>query len=328
MTQENSKNKIIIFNPEDRLLLHQLRLLEWMDVKCSNEEEVEEGEVPVVQALPDKWNLTKDVTLYPWQKECVNSWFENKGRGTVKVVTGGGKTKLALAIIEKLQNTKLPELRVVIIVPTIVLMNQWYEEISKSSNIPAKFIAKRGGGYKEDFSDGSRILICVLASACKELPKLVKDAKVGSNLLLIADECHRFGAKKMAHVFEAERAYSLGLSATPERDEDDNENEASHASNDSREKPSYDNSLLGQELGGIICNYTLSDALKDGIVPRFTINHYGLNLNRDERVQYDRLSRSISDKRKELQARAPKGCSSGGSFFGWIRKTANKIEDN
>jgi superfamily II DNA or RNA helicase len=324
MTQENSKDKMNVFNPEDHLLLHQLRLLEWIDAKNSNEEGEREEVQIAAPVLPDRWHLTKDVTLYPWQKECVDSWFGNDTRGTVKVVTGGGKTILALAIIERLQCTKQVNLRVAIIVPTIVLMNQWFDELIKSGNVTAKFIAKRGGGYKEDFSEGRRILICVLASACKELPKLVKEAKIGSKLLLIADECHRFGAKKMAHIFEAERAFSLGLSATPERDEDDDENEASHASNDSREKPSYDNSLLGQELGGIICNYTLSDALKDGIIPRFTINHYGLNLNRDERVQYDRLSRSISDKRKELQARAPKGCSSGGSFFGWIRKTANQ----
>lgn len=320
MTQENNKDKGNIFTPEDRLLLHQLHLLEWMDANNSNEEVGGEEGVPAEAELPVKWNLTKDVMLYPWQVECVNNWFENKARGTVKVVTGGGKTILALAIIEKLQISKQPDLRVVIIVPTIVLMNQWYDELIKCGNVPATFIARRGGGYKEDFSEGRRILICVLASACKELPKLVKKAKIGSELLLIADECHKFGAKKMAHVFEAERAFSLGLSATPERDEDDDEKEDSHTSNDSSEKPSYDNSLLGQELGGIICNYTLSDALKDGIIPQFTINHYGLSLNRKERVQYDRLSRSISDKRKELQGRAPKGC----SFFGWVNNTATR----
>jgi len=320
MTQENNKDKIKVFNHKDRLLLHQLHLLEWMDAKDSNEEVGGEEGVLAEAELPVKWNFTKDVTLYPWQVECVNNWFENKARGTVKVVTGGGKTILALAIIEKIQNSKQPDLRVVIIVPTIVLMNQWYDELIKCGNVPAKFIAMRGGGYKEDFSEGRRILICVLASACKELPKLVKEAKIGSELLLIADECHKFGAKKMAHVFEAERAFSLGLSATPERDEDDDEKEDSHTSNDSSEKPSYDNSLLGQELGGIICNYTLSDALKDGIIPQFTINHYGLSLNRKERVQYDRLSRSISDKRKELQGRAPKGC----SFFGWVNNTATR----
>ena len=322
MAKKNSNGKINIFNPEDHLLLHQLHLLEWMDANQGNEDAGGEGgrDEQVDLVLPDKWHLTKGVTLRAWQRDCVDNWFKNEAKGTVKVVTGGGKTMLALAIIERLQNTKQGSLHVAIIVPTIVLMNQWFDELIKCGNVPAKFIAKRGGGYKEDFSDGRRILICVLASACKELPKLVKEAKIGSALLLIADECHKFGAKKMAHVFTTERAFSLGLSATPERDEDDDENEDSHASNEPSEKPSYNNSLLGQELGGIICNYTLSDALKDGIVPQFTINHYGLNLSSNERVKYKRLSKSISDKRKELKDSAPQGC----SFFGWVNNTATR----
>ena len=68
----------------------------------------------------------------------------------------------------------------------------------------------------------------VLASAYKELPMLVEEAKIGNKLLLIADECHKVGATKMAQVLTTERAFSLGLSATPERDEGDDESEDSH----------------------------------------------------------------------------------------------------
>ncbi|MAG69159.1 MAG: hypothetical protein CL471_02490 [Acidobacteria bacterium] len=308
----------IKINTEDRLLLHQLRLLEWMDAKYSNEEGGSDECVPAESVLPDKWHLTKGVTLYPWQTECIRSWFRNNTRGTVKVVTGGGKTILALAIIERLQNKKLSDLRVAIIVPTIVLMNQWYEELIKHSNLSAGFIARHGGGYKDDFSGDHRILICVLASAYKELPKIVKEAKIGNKLFLIADECHRFGAKKMLRVFETERAFSLGLSATPERDENENEDE-NILDNDSF---GYEDTPLGKELGKVIYDFTLSHALKLGIIPQFTINHYGLDLNYEERVRYDRLSKFIKDKRNELQEQAPKGC----SFFAWVMKKAKGNE--
>ena len=63
-----------------------------------------------------------------WQQQCATKWIK-KGRGTVKVVTGGGKTLLALMIMEVLQNTVDPNLRVVIVVPTIVLMHQWHDAI-------------------------------------------------------------------------------------------------------------------------------------------------------------------------------------------------------
>jgi superfamily II DNA or RNA helicase len=71
--------------------------------------------------------LIQGIDPYPWQKECIRRWFDNKYRGTVKVVTGGGKTLLALAAIQQLQNTVQPDLYVVIVVPTIVLMHQWYD---------------------------------------------------------------------------------------------------------------------------------------------------------------------------------------------------------
>src|SRR5262249_48006718 len=117
-----------------------------------------------------------------------------------------------------------------------------------------------------------------------------------------------------SQVFETERAFSLGLSATPEREDDEQ----------TEEEAGYDGSVLGQALGPIICDFTLADALKLGIVPTFTINHYGLSLNEEERGRYERLARSISDLQSELRNRAPSERSSGPAFFQWARMASSR----
>ena len=35
--------------------------------------------------------------LYKWQKECLEEWEKNRCRGIINVITGGGKTVLALS---------------------------------------------------------------------------------------------------------------------------------------------------------------------------------------------------------------------------------------
>ena len=318
MRQRKGPEKIFKFGENERLLLHQLRLCEWQSNRLQTDDDTVK---PVTTenlktSLPQKWRLTQGVELYHWQHECVEQWFENAFKGTAKIVTGAGKTLLALSIAERLQNTMQPDLRVAIVVPTIVLMHQWYDEIIEKGNLPESAIGRLGGGYKDDFKGKHRILISVLASAQKELPKRVSKGKVGDKLLFIADECHRLGAKEMARVFNTQRKYNLGLSATPERD--DFEDQFSN----------YDQSQLGQELGVIIYDFTLAQALELGVVPKFSINHFGLPLNSDERNRYEALSRSISDNRKELMQLAPDGRSSGTAFFQWARGVAKTNKGN
>jgi superfamily II DNA or RNA helicase len=316
---ENRDSTRTAISDSQRLLLHQLRLLEWLDSQSkpqalSDAESAAKAEIDHAAPLPGKWSFTQGVTLYKWQEECVEKWFAANYRGTVKVVTGGGKTLLALAIAERLQNTLDPDLRVAIVVPTVVLMHQWYDEILEHGNLPARAIGRLGGGYSEEFGDDQRILITVLASAHKQLAGLVKKADLGSHLLLVADECHRSGAPEMSKVFETPRSGNLGLSATPERDED----EATDTDT------AYEGSLLGKELGPIIYEFTLAQALELGVVPPFSIYHYGLPLNPEERQVYERLSRAISDNQSDLRNYAPEGKSSGAGFFQWLHKTASK----
>ena len=273
--------------------------------------------------LPGRWELLRGVDLRAWQESCRDKWFKSSMRGVVKVVTGAGKTVLACGIIEQLQNTEAPQLRVAIVVPTVVLLDQWYELLTEHSNLPTGAVGRLGGGYQHKFDDSVRILVCVLNSAAAKLPKLA--ASLTAPLLLVVDECHRAGAAQMSEVFQTRRTYNLGLSATPEREvEASDDEEAGVADQEPDEPEHFDDSLLGQELGPIIFEFGYLEALKGGILAKFQLQHYGLPLEPQERIGYERMSREITDLRRSLQSHVRGRGMDGGALVGWARKVASR----
>src|SRR5690242_1229499 len=95
-----------LFPDEDARKLHQLRLLEWMVTAERRRSigDVQHGtQVLAPDEVPARWQLAKGVEPRTWQRDCIDKWFK-KGRGTAKIVTGAGKTLLALLIAESLQN--------------------------------------------------------------------------------------------------------------------------------------------------------------------------------------------------------------------------------
>jgi len=306
-------------SPKENLLLLQFLIRDYLTSKYPTEREPNKLDAPERDskslALPGKWELTRGIKLYPWQDEAIKKWFAEGKKGTFKIVTGGGKTILALAAIEQLQNNEVPNLKVAIVVPTIVLMDQWYDEIIEKSNIPAQFVGRLGGGYQDSFSNGKAILICVLASASKKLPQLVSSAGIGSNLFLIIDECHRAGAEEMKKIFDVPRAFVMGLSATPERDDETDEEGL---------WLNYEDTTLGKNLGRVLMELTYEDALKYGLIPPFTIKHYGLPLTPKEQHEYDELTRSIKDTKSELQDYASRDRFQGSAFYRWAQKLSQQ----
>ena len=286
---------LLVLTRQERLLSHNLKTREyWSEQRNALGDDVfRDSSDQDSSTTPSRWIMTRDVTLYPWQEDCVNRWLERMN-GTIKVVTGAGKTILALSIIEKLQAVN-PDLRVAIVVPTIVLQDQWYNEILLRSNLSPHTVGRLGGGRSRDvFNDDVRILLCVLNSAARYLPSIVNQSKVSSNLLLIADECHKTGAPDMSKVFQTQRRYNLGLSATPERE--DVEGDVTH-----QDTASYDSSLLGRELGPIIYELTVYQALEQGILPEFEVLHYGLPFIDDEHEKYQVLSRKLRSVTSEFR---------------------------
>jgi len=288
---------------KDELLLHNLRTKKYWFEKNKDTEEIASSKKKTIKPFPEKWEMLKGIQLYDWQKKAVESWFKEK-RGTIKVVTGAGKTILALSIIEKLQE-KEKDLRVAIVVPTIVLLNQWYKEILEKSNLPEEAIGFLGAGFENSFQGRNiRILLCVLNSASKKISKMV-NKEIGEQLLLVVDECHRAGAPEMRRLFRVKRKYALGLSATPERNDFEEEFEEEDIEEPDEfqveSKNNYENSLLGKEIGPIIYEMPLKQAYEMGILPGFEIRHYGLKLTTKERLKYERISKSIQDLNSKLK---------------------------
>jgi superfamily II DNA or RNA helicase len=315
---------VVVMNSEDNFNLgkkEQLQLLQlsqmhdWASRHPTTSGETNSDEkAKDAKALPERWSFMSGVSLYEWQQAAVQRWFAAGNRGIIKVVTGAGKTMLALAAAERLQRVH-PDLRLAIVVPTIVLLEQWREEISTRSNLPASAIGVLGGGAHDQFDKSHRILICILNSASRKLPEQIRHLKLGEQLLLIVDECHRAGASEMQKLFDVPRAFTLGLSATPERDDEvDIDDEVSSA----RSEGGADQSVLEREIGPIVYEMTYAEAINAGVLAPFGIEHYGLSLSATERAKYTAISQEITDLRRELETGSRRGL----ALIRWCRSAS------
>ena len=203
--------------------------------------------------------------LREWQAKAFPLWWAKK-RGIVKVVTGGGKTVFAIYCLAKyLEENK--DHSIFIVVPSIALLDQWYEGLQKDFN--EKDIALNGGG--EHLEQLSRINISTIDSV-----KNIIEQFDASKTLLIVDECHKIGTEKRGEVLTNNWHATLGLSATPERDYDDN---------------FY--IIIRKILGDIIFDYDYIDAREDEVIVNFKLLYAYAAMTQDEEEKYKKFTKSI-----------------------------------
>ena len=203
--------------------------------------------------------------LREWQAKAFPLWWAKK-RGIVKVVTGGGKTVFAIHCLTKyLEENK--DHSIFIVVPSIALLDQWYEGLQKDFN--EKDIALNGGG--EHLEHLSRINISTIDSV-----KNIIEQFNASKTLLIVDECHKIGTEKRGEVLTNNWHATLGLSATPERDYDDN---------------FY--IIIRKILGDIIFDYDYIDAREDEVIVNFKLLYAYAAMTPDEEEKYKKFTKSI-----------------------------------
>lgn len=257
------------------------------DIDCPICEKVKQNYITeTVQYEPYKLN----VELYRWQKEAKKLWWDNNGKGIVKVVTGAGKTIFAFSIISDLYNSfayKDGGLKTIIIVPTSALLDQWLVGLLDKLNIPKRDIAIFYGQKKEKL-DNKSIFLYVVNSARDYILTHYKNYFSGNDIFLIADECHHYGSKENVRIFQVKYSYTLGLSATPERYGDFGFEEK-----------------LVPNLGKIIYTYSYNDALRDGIIPPYKLLRIKVQLTEQEYRQYEEYTDQISRVGRILFSRYP-----------------------
>ncbi|MET7468784.1 DEAD/DEAH box helicase [Micromonospora sp. NPDC005686] len=233
---------------------------------------------------------TRGFELAGWQADAVEAWVGDVGgscRGTLEIVTGGGKTLIALACAARAAERD-PHLRLVVVVPTEALARQWRTMLERFTNLEQSEIGLLGAGHSAELSR-CRALVAVLNTAAKQLPVAAHTAQP---LMLVIDECHRAGAPTFSRVLQTEAAYRLGLSATPDREELD----------EAGQPLRYDEQLVGQRLGPVVYRYTLRNARVDGWLPDYGIHHHGIQLTDEERREYEKVSRQVDDLADELRS--------------------------
>ena len=203
--------------------------------------------------------------LREWQEKAFPLWWEKK-RGIIKVVTGGGKTFFAIHCLKRyLAND--PQKSILIVVPSIALLDQWYDSLSQ--NFDDKEISLNGGGEQ------TKVITKICISTIDSLKNIISliDAE---NTLLIVDECHKIGTEKRGEMLTNVWHATLGLSATPERDYDDN---------------FY--IIIKKILGDIIFDYDYIDAREDEVIVNFKLLYGYAALLPEEENKYKKFTKSI-----------------------------------
>ena len=237
------KEKLINFAPTSRddILSLELEKRLLQRIKKGKHQEQKEEKT-------DKWRHQKIA-----QKK-----FLKEKKGVLEMATGTGKTRTAINILNYLyKNNEIDG--AIITTRGNDLLDQWCEKLYERANeniiVYPQFKNKK---RKSDFVMNPKSSILVISK--HYLPEFLDEilpekSNVIDNKLLIMDEIHMMGSKKNREKLDRkleEFPYKLGLSATPERDYDEEGNK-----------------FIRNQIGPIIYEFGLEKAIKRGILSEF-----------------------------------------------------------
>lgn len=204
--------------------------------------------------------------LYPWQQDALEAWAGRGQRGVVQAVTGAGKTRVGVAAIAEAVASGVPA---VVLVPTLVLQRQWIKSLDEL--LPDVVVSSRA-----DDPRSWQVLVTTVQSAM--LRAVLTRSTPG---LLVADECHRYGAESFARALGQEYRWRLGLTATLER-------------GDAGDR------ILEEYFGGVCFDIGYERALQEELIAPYRFALVSVPLTADERSTYDELDEALRDARSAL----------------------------
>ena len=229
-----------------------------------------------------------------YQKTAFENWKNNGQKGLFAMATGTGKTITSLNCLLEIYNRK-GYYKAIILVPTITLVNQWEQECRKfnfsniikvySKNLTWRDEVERvafNEKYKTDKEpEVSYIIISTYASYSRDRVFKVLNGFDRRRLLMIADECHNMGSGSLVkRLKEIPYLRRIGLSATPERQFDDEGNQKLKKFFGSEEHYTYE--------------YSMEEAIQNGVLCKYMYYPHLVRLTPDEMAAYVELSERIA----------------------------------
>lgn len=229
------------------------------------------------------------LTLRPYQQQAIDNWFKGKGRGTLKMATGSGKTITALAAVAQLyekcraNNRSLQTL--LIVCPYRHLVTQWATECRKF-NLDPILAFDRAATWQETLQnqllalsgDRQPFVTIITTNATLRQDSLQSQLSFLPQLaMIIGDEAHNLGAENLAACLPDNIPLRLALSATPERHFDKAGTERIF---------DYFGPVLEPE-------FTLRDALQAGALVQYTYTPLLIKLTPEEVERYAELTAAI-----------------------------------
>lgn len=196
--------------------------------------------------------------------------------------TGSGKTFTALcAIRDSLGRKEIP----IILVPSDLLLIQWYKELRQTFRDLDIHILLCGGSnnrWKNGLlrpwtKPGNKLRIVVAMMQTASRGDFLQSIYQGEHLFMVVDELHRIGSVQNRRIMELNSGPRLGLSATPRRAGD----------------PEGTNAIFDY-FGNIIPPpFTLQDAIKANALTPYMYYVHRVSLNPDEQIQWDKVTTTI-----------------------------------
>lgn len=239
---------------------------------------------PGKETPPGCPQMPSSLQLRQYQQQAVDSWFANRGRGTLKMATGSGKTITALAIATELyQRIGLQVLLVVC--PYRHLVTQWARECQKFSLEPILAFenVRRWQGQLStqlyNLRAGNQSFLTVITTNDTLMSEGMQSQLkyFPPPTLIVGDEAHNLGAKRRESSLPRNIGLRLALSATPERYFDEDGTQSLF---------DYFGSVLEPE-------FTLADAMQQGALVHYLYYPILVDLTESESRTYVKLTKSI-----------------------------------
>lgn len=231
----------------------------------------------------------------PYQKQAFENWRKNHQKGLFAMATGTGKTLTSLNCLLQIYN-RYHFYKAIILVPTITLVEQWENECRRFHFDNVVKVSSKNKNWKKDIDDiklqeeikrgqePSYVIIATYASFAREqVFFMLNDFKrdVRKQLLLIADEAHNMGSGRIKDRLEGIKfARRIGLSATPNRQYDDEGNESIMK-------------FFGCE-SDYTFTYSMKDAIDNGVLCRYKYFPHVVHLNDGEMAEYMKISLQLA----------------------------------